>query len=255
MEELLKSIEHNTRTKGSLQLIVSDNKTEFTTRYGTPIKLRTQYEIALVNLETYYSFPNIDSTNNSLRYSADSGRSWQFIQVPEGSYEITDLNRAIHLQMNQRNHYDKFNNHYYVSLSANDSTLRTALEINNPTYQVDFNVLNSLSSVLGFNKKIYSSGYHESENIVNILSLNVIFVEIDIINGSYVNGKQKSVIYSFFPNVPPGYKIVETPLNLVYLPVCVSEISSLTVRLTDQKGNLLNLRGEEISIRFHMREI
>lgn len=255
MEELLKSIEHNTRTKGSLQLIVTDNKTEFTTRYGTPIKLGARYEIALVNLETYYSFPNINSSNNSLRYSSDGGKTWQLIQIPEGSYEITDLNRAIHLQMKQRNHYDKFNNHYYVSLTANDSTLRTVLEINNPTYQVDFNVPNSLSSTLGFNAKTYSSGYHESENIVNILSLNVIFVEIDIINGSYVNGKQKSVIYSFFPNVSPGYKIVETPLNLVYLPVCVSEISSLTVRLTDQNGTLLNVRGEEISIRLHIREI
>ena len=35
-----------------------------------------EYEIALVNLETYYSFPNIDETNNVFVYSPDNGNSW-----------------------------------------------------------------------------------------------------------------------------------------------------------------------------------
>ena len=143
----------------------------------------------------------------------------------------------------------------YVSFTSNDITLRSVLDIHNPTYLIDFNVENSLCSILGFNKRIYPVGYYESENIVNILTLNSIFVEVDIINGSYVGSTLKSVIYSFFPNVSPGYKIIETPLNLVYLPVCGSEISSLTVKLTDQDGKLLNLRGETITIRFHLREI
>ena len=34
------------------------------------------YEIALVNLETYYSFPNIDDTNNVFIYSHDQGTTW-----------------------------------------------------------------------------------------------------------------------------------------------------------------------------------
>ena len=45
-----------------------------------------------VNLETYYSFPNIDATNNNFRYSPDNGKTWHNIDIPEGCYEISDIN-------------------------------------------------------------------------------------------------------------------------------------------------------------------
>ena len=35
------------------------------------MKTDRKYEIALVNLETYYSFPNVDDTNNQFSYSPD----------------------------------------------------------------------------------------------------------------------------------------------------------------------------------------
>jgi len=80
-------------------------------------------------------------------------------------------------------------------------------------------------------------------------------VNIDIISGSYVNGIEKPIIYSFFPNVSPGYKIIETPPNLVYLPITLDAIYSMQTTLTDQNGRQLNLRGDNITIRFHVREV
>ena len=53
----------------------------------------------------------------------------------------------------------------------------------------------------------------------------------------------------------PGYKIIETPANLVYLPITLDAIYSMEITLTDQNGQQLTLRGENISIRFHVREI
>ena len=82
---------------------------------------------------------------------------------------------------------------------------------------------------------------------MNILSVNSILVNIDIISGSYVNGQRYPTIYSFFSGVSPGYKIIETPANLVYLPVTLDAIYSMQTSLTDQNGNLLNLRGENVS--------
>ena len=75
MEALLEKIVQNTEPKSSLQIIVSNNKTRFKTRFNPPIQLdkTKQYEIALVNLETYSSFPNIDASNNYFRYSPDDG--------------------------------------------------------------------------------------------------------------------------------------------------------------------------------------
>ena len=68
MKDLLKQIVNNTEPKKSFSIVVSDNKTRFKTYFKPPIQLdkKKDYEIALINLETYYSFPNIDRSNNCL---------------------------------------------------------------------------------------------------------------------------------------------------------------------------------------------
>ena len=108
--------------------------------------------------------------------------------------------------------------------------------------------------MLGFNNVVHKEGFHESENPVNILSINSILVNIDIISGSYVNGKTKNTIYSFFPKVSPGFKIIESPVNLVYLPVTLDTTDNIHVTITDQDNQLLDLRNEKLTIRFHIRE-
>ena len=152
--------------------------------------------------------------------------------------------------MKKRGHYDSINEDYYITISANSNTLKSVL-ILEKDYQVDFNQRGSLAKVLGFTDVKYTEGFHESENPVNILS---ILVNIDIILGSYVNGKTKNTIYSFFPKVSPGFKIVESPVNLVYLLITLDTIDNIHVTITDQDNHSLNLRNEKITIRFHIRE-
>ena len=102
--ELLEKIVKNTTHKTSFQIIVSDNKSSFITRFNPKLELDRDkvYEIALVNLETYYSFPDIDETNNVFVYSPDNGNSWVKIKIPEGSYEIDDLNNTIQHEMEKK---------------------------------------------------------------------------------------------------------------------------------------------------------
>ena len=100
-------------------------------------------------------------------------------------------------------------------------------------YEVDFRQDKSINSLLGFHSKLYTSGFHESENMVNILTINSTLINIDIISGSYVNGSSQPTIYSFFPDVFPGYKIIENPHNLLYLPITADTIQSITIWLTD----------------------
>ena len=54
------------------------------------MKTDKKYEIALINLETYYGLPNVDDTNNHFSYSPDGGGIWYHILIPEGSYDIED---------------------------------------------------------------------------------------------------------------------------------------------------------------------
>ena len=86
------------------------------------------------------------------------------------------------------------------------------------------------------------------------MSVNSILVHCNIIHSSYMRGVQAPVVYNFFPNAAPGQKILESSSNLIYLPVTVDVISTLSVWLTDQNGKVLDLRGEELTIRFHLRQ-
>ena len=88
-----------------------------------------------------------------------------------------------------------------------------------------------------------------------MISVNSILVHCNIIHSSYMRGVQAPVVYNFFPNAAPGQMIPEAPNNLIYLPVTVDVISTLSVWLTDQHGKPLDLRGKELTIRFHLREL
>src|ERR1043165_4670621 len=67
----MEKVERNTDPKSSFYILVSKKSSKIRTRYNPLIELdkNKKYEMALVNLESYYSFPNLDSTNNNFRYS------------------------------------------------------------------------------------------------------------------------------------------------------------------------------------------
>ena len=71
------------------------------------------------------------------------------------------------------------------------------------------------------------------------MSVSSILVHCNIIHSSYMLGTQAPVAYNFFPNAAPGQKILEAPHHLIYLPVTVDVISTLSVWLMDQHGKLM----------------
>ena len=59
----------------------------------------------------------------------------------------------------------------------------------------------------------------------------------------------------FYPTVPPGYKIVETPSNVIYLPINTRYLDEVIIKITDQDGNLFNFNRELITIGVHLGPI
>ena len=92
---------------------------------------------------------------------------WYHILIQEGSYDIEDINRVIQQKIKQNGHAAN------VTISANTNTLKAVLILEN-NYYVDFRPDHSICSLLGFNHAEYTSDYQESENPVNILSVNPI---------------------------------------------------------------------------------
>ena len=250
MEEHLQKLVEHAKPKPTFSIIVSGKSSRVQTHFNPPLVFpdvpSCYYEMALFKLETYYSFPNIDATNNCVKVRV--GDVWKTLKIPVGCYEIGAINREL-----QRLIVDVGGEKDKVILSPNNNTLRCVLEVKAEKYEVDFAVDNSICTVLGFDAKTYKRGRYESENLVDIMSVNSILVHCDIISGSRVNGQEAPVIYNFFPNTPPGDKIVCTPSNLIYVPVTMNVISHMTCWLTDQSGKELDLRGEKLTITFYMK--
>lgn len=119
--------------------------------------------------------------------------------------------------------------------------------------KVYFNRPNSIGSLLGFSKRELEANHlHSSDLPVNINKVDVIRIESNITTGAYINGKLVHTLHEFYPMVEPGYKIVEVPKNIIYLPVNVKKLTSLTIKITDQNGNLIDFRGENIIVRLHL---
>ena len=96
-----------------------------------------------------------------------------------------------------------------ITIVPNVNTLQCILNVVGTILKVSFDVPNSLASVLGFNRSTYGVGRHACEQLVNIMSVNVILVHCNIINSSYMRGVQVPVVYNYFPNAAPGQKILE----------------------------------------------
>ena len=225
--------------KDSSTIVVSGGSASVQTVF-TPLYLRNgrDYGLRMVNLETYYSIANIRMDNNSLKWSG-GGKTWTLLHIPTGCYELKAINAGGNSD---------------ITILPNVNTSQCILNVVGTKVKVSFDIPNSLASVLGFNKSIYGVGHHASEQLINIKSVNSILGHCNIIHSSYMRGIQAPVVYNFFPNAAPGQKILEAPSNLIYFSVTVDVISTLSGWLTDQDGKVVDLRGEELTIRFHLRE-
>ena len=82
----MKEVLVRTKPKVSFTLVVSDNSATIQTTFSPPLNLQANrdYELTMVNLDTYYSFANIRKGNNSFKWRIDEGKTWTFLHIPTG---------------------------------------------------------------------------------------------------------------------------------------------------------------------------
>ena len=87
MEEVVVA---RTMAKESSTIVVSGGSASVQTVFTPPLYLKNgrDYELTMVNLETYYSFANIRADNNSLKWSGDGGKTWTALHIPTGCSEL-----------------------------------------------------------------------------------------------------------------------------------------------------------------------
>lgn len=226
----------------TLSLSLSGTSSVLEAQYFPPIELSSNknYVLGLVEFLTFNSIPNVNQNNNQFKLVGSDE-----IIIPIGSYEIDDIEKYLQKVLTKQ----KVSFH----LKANNNTLRCEMKCDRA---IDFEASNSIGRVLGFSPKILAANVlHKSDIPISIIKINSIRVECNITTGAYINSEKVHTIYQFFPVVSPGYKIVQVPSEIIYLPVAVNSIDHLQLRIVDQDGNPIDFRGEVITVRLHIKTV
>lgn len=227
---------------------MNSNTPDFKINYTPPINLDkdARHELGLLSMDMYHSIPNITSENCAFVYEYEN--EFYQIHVPTGSYEIKSINAYIQEQV-MLSHGEKL-----FDIRGNVSTLKCVIEILKPDVVIIFHVDDSMKDLLGFTVgDLTGLGKHEGQKIIDIMTVNSVLIHCNIIEGSYLNQWKKPIIYSFFPNVPPGFKLVEEPKTVIYFPVTIPTINTIHIWFTDQNEKPITLRGETITMRLHLK--
>ena len=256
MEELLKQIVENTTPRDSFLITLSGNGSTIRHTFDpqiTPSRLGGRLRIAFHSLETWYSWPNIDSGNNQLWVKRAAETEEICLTIDTGTYGFIALNDEIQrlLKLNQLDNAVKF--------KGNLSTLKTIMTLE-AGCSVNFKKDNTLRKFFGFESKIYLATSKNrrfvSKDTVNITPVNTVLVHCSCIGGgSYVNGKLASVIHTFPPDTEPGCKVLESAKKYLYLPIATDVIREIVCWLTDQNFRPLNLRNEDLTVRLEVESI
>ena len=205
-----------------------------------------EWYVGLLDFTTYNSIPNIVEGKNNV-FPLQKGREWIHVELPTGAYEIEDI--EMYLKKVFLTHTAS------IVLQPNNNTLKCELKSN---VNIDFSQSDhSIGPLLGFTEKrlLQKHILHTSDAPVNIIKVNTIRIRCNIVQGSYKNGEDDHTLHSFYPTVEPGFKIVEKPTNVIYLPVNVERVDTIVLSIVDQDGDPVDFRGETITARLHLKRL
>lgn len=244
--------------------ILTGNTSVLSRNYNPAIYLDGEYEIGLTNFDTFNFIPNIDKSNNLFVWGGEAGEEEKSFEISTGSYELNDLVTII------QNQVGELDESAQITFTVDVHTAKVSITSNR---RINFMPNNSVGRVFGFFPRILeptpsSSSSSSSKNSdgqtttmtthlpdeqVRILRINTVCIDCNIAVGSFLNSEPVHIIHQFFPSVPYGYKIIESPLNILYYPVSIKTINNITCKIIDQKGNLISFGEDEITIRLHLR--
>lgn len=273
--------------------IVPDGKNS-TMVYNFPTSVYfDEEEIALAQLQLYYSWENINNTtlnNNVFSYQFPNGSGTytsHTITIPSGLYEISDINFYLQSQMIANGHYlvnDKAQNVYYLELVISPTSyscvfnlyaLPTSLPTgwSNPasmpfpptslTTKVDILSTNNFKEIIGFEAGTYPSTNQTtnqsqgSSDFVPRLIPNVQPNRNVTITCSNINNpyaNPTTKIYSLAPNVALGDYINLSPSEYLYNDLANGAINQLRIQFLDKNGAAMVILDSDITLNLTIRK-
>ena len=254
--KLLEQIAFNTRPKIEEHILIVMNKSIHEEHLYQSLQTNNkQFKIAVTFLTGYNGIFNITNKNYKF-YFKKSLMDEDFIQIriPEGAYEIQTINNEIKRIIIDKEYYTE--DEYPFTIKPNFTTQGSIIEIIQPAI-IGFVFDDSIGKLLGFGETILWKEYNLSDNPVDILSFDNIFIECDIARGMIFRGKRSGIIHNFTMDVSPGYKYIEKFRGGIqwYMMESKDVISSICFKLKNEKRDFVSLNGQSLSFRLSNKEI
>ena len=256
--KLLEQISFNTRPKIEEHMLIVMDKSIHEEHLSEPLQTNNkQFKIAITFLSAYNGIFNITSENNKFYFtkSITDDNHYIMITISPGSYEIESLNDEIKRIIINDEHFTE--DTYPFVIKPNFSTLGSIIEISNEESAISFKASDSIGSLLGFNKRTIYEEYNLSDNPVDILSFDNIFIETDIAQGMIFKGRRSGIIHNFTMDVDPGYKYIEKFRGGIswYMLESKDFISSINFKLKNENSQLVSFNGQSVIFRLSIKEV
>ena len=238
MEQGLQKLVNLMSSKFSTSFTFQSKESEFKINFPTPIELNNDlnYELGLLWFSCYNSICNINNSNNKFQLND------KIITISPGAYEVKDLNEKLKI--------------YKLEIILDMSTAKCTLILPKDLILIIENT-SFFHTMLGFQPGLYNKeGKYSSQNKVDIIDISTINITCDLIKGSYANGVERNILYSFPINtVPFGYKIIERMSNPIYIPITRKLIESIKISIVDENDKLIDFNGETINLYLHLKQV
>ena len=208
--KLLEQTAYNTRSKTEEHMLIVMDKSTHEEHLSQPLQTNNkQFKIAITFLFAYNGIFNVTNENNKFYSKKTITNEDGFIRItiPPGAYEIESLINEITRIIIDEEHYIEAN--YPFTIKPNFSTLGKILEKSPQGPIISFMFDDSIRDLLGFTARTLYEEYTPSNNPVDILSFDNIFIETDMAKGMIFKGKRTGIIHNFTMDVDPGYKHIE----------------------------------------------
>jgi len=272
--------------------IVADGKNS-TLVYKFPSSVKFENEqIAIAQLQMYYSWENINASplnNNVFTYqfpTAAGGYTSHTITIPNGLYEIADMNFYLQSVMITNNHFlvnASAQNVYYLELKvsptdysivANMFSVPTSLPTGytNPesmpfsaggqTTKIDILSTNNFKDIIGFEAGTYPATTQTTDQtqkssdfsprlIPQVQPNRNVVITCTGISNPYASPQTK--IYSIAPNVKIGGYIDYSPPEYLYNDLADGYYNQLRIQFLNKDGVALTILDPDITILLTIR--
>ena len=242
------------------------------------------YSVSVGSAYIYYSWYNINSSplNNNkytLTIPRNGGSDTLNIVIPDGAYNISDLNNQLQYQLIQGGYYITNNttniNTYYAAFQVSPTSyavqfitqpMPTALPAGftsggmtfpvsaNQHYQLTIPSTSNFKDIIGFNAGTYpvsatnaGTQTKSSDYTPNVNPISVVQMRLSCVYNPFSSNSQLIHVFNN-GGAAIGSLIDASPINLQFVP-CIGAHRELTLSFYDQNGSIVNILDPNLVIK------